>query len=166
MQKTPGLFIALAIYKKMNGLSRGWEFSDDKIKSVIREMQLLTETMDNQVDTEEGLFEMACKYVLEKEAFEKYQHEEAAEYRSVRTMINGSICRKFSGEEWEIARFEASSSGELLKVEAWVTDLDEYLELNLAKFESGSSKLLLLVQSEIRQQLSAQSSDWDYEDAI
>jgi hypothetical protein len=81
-------------------------------------------------------------------------------------MINGSICRKFSGEEWEIARFEVSSSGELLKVEAWILDLDEYLELDLNKFESGSSKLLLLIQSEIRKQLDTRSSDWGYEDAI
>lgn len=68
-------------------------------------------------------------------------------------MISGEITRNFAGENWIIARYQATSSGVLTRVESFVMDVDEFVEIDLKRFQYHGSKLLLLIQRDLREKL-------------
>lgn len=77
-------------------------------------------------------------------------------------MITGEIARNFSMENWIIAKYEATSDGVLTRVQVWVLDLDEYVDVDLKLFLGRGSKLLLLIQRDLREQLDRGSvSYWE-----
>jgi hypothetical protein len=72
-------------------------------------------------------------------------------------MITGEIARNFSMENWIIAKYEATSDGVLTRVQVWVMDIDEFHDVDPRRFQSAGSKLLLLIQRDLREKLDRSS---------
>jgi len=73
-------FFIKAVYLKANGLHRRTEI---ELATVVAEMQQVTEMTNDEIQTEVGLLQMACAYILDKEQFDKAAQEEAADYNSM-----------------------------------------------------------------------------------
>ncbi len=81
---TGAMALTLALYLKTNGIDRrNYRWTESAISKAIREMQEVTETMDCQIQSEQGLLEMSITYSLDKEAWGKYQSEQVADYNSI-----------------------------------------------------------------------------------
>ena len=68
-------------------------------------------------------------------------------------MISGEIARNFANENWIIAKYEASGDGILTRVQVWVLEIDEFHDVDPRRFQSVGSKLLLLIQRDLREKL-------------
>lgn len=80
IKASPARLTVVAIFRKLNRDKRSLGLVASEI---IKEMQIVAEMTDDEIASEEGLYRLGCRYVLDRDAFNQNAREEAEDYRGV-----------------------------------------------------------------------------------
>lgn len=78
MRRKPAVLLILALYRKVNKIESA--LTETEADKALIEMQDVAEFTDDQLETDEGLYEMAISYAIYKDAYEDNQKQESREY--------------------------------------------------------------------------------------
>lgn len=82
IKTSPATLTVVALYLKVNRINAVVKEAH-AIKIILEEMQIVAEMTDDEIASEEGLYRLGCRYVLDRDAFNQNAREEAEDYRGV-----------------------------------------------------------------------------------